>query len=348
MVGASATRMNNGNVVVVNLRAAGFAGGVYPVHATAEAVEGYAAVRGVGALPEVDLGVVSVPAAGVLEVLQGLEAAGVRAAIVMSSGFSEAETEAVRGVCGGESDAGAGAELHGVAEPDGWDSLYTAIPSARVVPGRAALVAQSGSAAISVMNSTDVGFSKVITSGSQFRLTAADFLEWLAEDAATAVVGLVVESIPDPDRFADAVDRAQASGTAVVMLKVGQSALGGGCDAGAYGALISNRDAVDAYARRYRVPMVRDYDELVAALECFAAVRGRPVRNRIAIAGISGGEAALTCDIAEGWGWGLRILRRRRPSGCGRCCRGRMGSIRLISGRRWRRWGRGRRRRRWT
>jgi acetyltransferase len=303
VLGASAKRKNNGNVVVINLRAADYAGAVYPLHHEAAEIEGYACVRTLADLPAgVELGVVSVPAPGVLDALQTLERLGVGAAIIMSSGFTGAEEAAIHAFTQTSRLQVQGPNCMGSLNVTDGIPLYTAIPSARVRPGRAALIAQSGSAAISVMNSTDVGFSKVITSGSQYRLTAADFIDWLATDDATAVIGMVIESIPDPDRFADAVDRAHANGKACAVLKVGQSDLGAIATQAHTGALISSRDATAAYFRRYGIPTVDDYDALVAAMEAFATTRSRPARNRIGIAGISGGEAALTCDLAEAMG----------------------------------------------
>jgi acetyltransferase len=303
VIGASATRNNNGNVVVVNLRAASFAGAVHPIHAEAPEIEGYPTVRRIADLPDgVDVAVVSVPAAGVTAALRELDSMGVRAAIVMSNGFTAPQEAELRDFMQGSRIVVQGPNCMGLLNVSDGIPLYTAIPSSRVKPGRAALIAQSGSAAISLMNSTDVGFSKVITSGSQFRLSAADFIGWLATDAATAVIGLVIESIPDADSFADAVDSAQANGKAVVVLKVGQSDLGALATQAHTGALIRDRDATKAYFRRYGIPTVRDYDELVAVLESFARTRHRPKRNRIGIAGISGGEAALTCDLADQMG----------------------------------------------
>ncbi len=300
ILGASATRKNNGNVVVTNLRAVDYQGAVYPIHPTAPEIESYAALPAIEALPPgVDTAIISVPAPGVLPALRALETQGVATAIVMSSGFSPEEDAALRDWSRTSQLLLQGPNCMGLLNLTDAIPLYTAIPSARLRPGRAALVAQSGSAAISVMNSTDVGFSKVITSGSQFRLTAADFLDHLAADPATAVIGLVIEAIPDPDRFADAVDRAHANGKAVVVLKVGQSDLGALATLAHTGALISSRDATSAYFRRHAIPTVQDYDELVAALETFAITTARPSGARIGIAGISGGEAALTCDLAD-------------------------------------------------
>jgi acetate---CoA ligase (ADP-forming) len=303
VIGASAKRKNNGNVVVINLRAAAFGGTVIPIHAEAAEIEGYACARTLEDLPAgVDVGVVSVPAPGVLNTLQTLDRVGVGSAIVMSSGFTAAEEAAIRDFTQSSRLRVQGPNCMGLLNMTDGIPLYTAIPSTRVQPGRAALIAQSGSAAISVMNSTDVGFSKVITSGSQHRLSTADFIDWLATDDSTAVIGMVIESVPDADRFADAVDRAYANGKACVVLKVGQSDLGAMAAQAHTGALISHRDATMAYFRRYGIPTVDDYDALIAALDVFATTRSRPARNRIGIAGISGGEAALTCDLADSMG----------------------------------------------
>ncbi len=300
VLGASATRKNNGNVVVSNLRAAGYGGTVFPIHKEADTVEGYAAIRSIADLPEnVDLAVISVPASGVTSALRQLEAAGVASAIIMTAGFTAADeaellafTQATRMTIQGPNCMG----LLNVSEAI---PLYTAIPSSRVHPGPAALIAQSGSAAISVMNSTDMGFSKVITSGSQFQLSAADFIAWLADDPHTFVIGAVLESIPDADRFADAAERA-AAGKPLAVLKVGQSDLGAKATQAHTGALIRDRDATEAFFRRNGIATVRDYDELLATLDTLASYRTRRrTRNHVAIVGISGGESALTCDLAE-------------------------------------------------
>ena len=307
VLGASAKSKNNGAVVLANLRTVGFGGPVIPIHPSAPEIEGYASVPAVGQLPAgVDVAVVSVPAPGVAATLRDLDRAGVSSAIVMSNGFSAAEDAEVRAFAETSRMIVQGPNCMGLLNVSDRIPLYTAIPSERVQPGRAALLAQSGSAAISVMNSTDIGFSKIITSGSQFRLGPADFITWLATDRHTAVIGLVIESIPDADRFADAIDLAHANDTAVVVLKVGRSDLGAMATLAHTGALIRSRDATDAYFRRYGVPTVRDFDELIAAMECFATMRPRKsasvTANRLAIVGISGGEAALTCDLSEAMG----------------------------------------------
>src|SRR5262249_61894060 len=73
--------------------------------------------------------------------------------------------------------------------------LYPATITAKVRPGNVALIAQSGSAAISLMNSSCFGISTVVTVGSEFQVTAPDYLRFFATDDRTAVIGVVIESI---------------------------------------------------------------------------------------------------------------------------------------------------------
>lgn len=53
------------------------------------------------------------------------------------------------------------------------------------------------------------------------------------------------------------------------------------------GALISSRDAMDSFLRACDIATARDYDELVASLECAATAPRMTRGGRIAVAGIS-------------------------------------------------------------
>jgi len=178
VLGASATRKNNGNVVLINLHDAGFKGRVIPVHPEAKEIVGYEVAAQIENLPhgEVDTAVISLPASSVADSLRRLDKIGCKSAIVMSNGFTPEEEAETRRVCAEGNIIVHGPNCMGLINWTELIQLYTAIPTSRVKAGRAAFVAQSGSAAISVMNSTDVGFSKVITSGSEWQIGAVDLL----------------------------------------------------------------------------------------------------------------------------------------------------------------------------
>jgi acyl-CoA synthetase (NDP forming) len=300
VVGASAKRASQGNVVIDNLLKWKFPGTIIPVHPSADMIDGLPALRSIGDLPHgVDTAIVAIPAASVFESLVALDHAGVRSAIVFANGFSAEEEARIRDFGAASAIAIHGPNCMGLVNFPDAVPLYPSRPSLCIRPGHCSLIAQSGSAAISVMNSIAVGLSKVVTVGSEFQLAASDYLAWLAGDDATDVVGIVAESIKDPVDFAEAVERMRLAGKGLVVLKVGNSELGSAATKAHTGALITSRDAYDSFFAECGVAVVRDYDELVASMECFSQLRRTAAKGGIAIAGISGGQTALACDVAD-------------------------------------------------
>jgi acetyltransferase len=309
VVGASPKRQTLGNVALDNLANYKFAGMVIPVHAEASEIAGLAAVPAIEALPDdVDVALASVPAAGVADAVRRLDRRGVRTAIVNTAGFSAEQEAELRLLVNSSRILMHGPNCMGLINLSDATPIYTGGITPRLRRGPVALIAQSGSAAISVINSSTAGFSKVVTIGSEYRVTGADYLRWLAADGDTSVIGLILESIPDADRFADAVDRVHAAGKSLVMLKVGRSATGARATLAHTGALIRNDDAFRGFVDRYGIPVVGDYEELIAALEAFAVSKKRPTGGHVALMGISGGETALACDICEEIGLPLAVF----------------------------------------
>jgi acetyltransferase len=300
VIGASPKRQTLGNVALDNLANYRFAGKVIPVHGEAPEIAGLAVVPAIEALPDdVDVALASVPAAGVADVIRRLDRRGVRTAIVNTAGFSAEQETELRGLVGSSRILMHGPNCMGLINLSDATPIYTGGITSRIRKGPVALIAQSGSAAISVINSCTAGFSKVVTIGSEYRVTGADYLQWFAGDGDTSVIGLVLESIPDADRFADAVDSVHAAGKSMVVLKVGRSATGARATLAHTGALIRNDDAFKGFVERYGIPVVDDYEELIATLEAFAVNKKRPTRGHVALMGISGGETALACDICD-------------------------------------------------
>jgi acetyltransferase len=303
VIGASASRQTQGNGVIRNLRLVGYAGRIIPVHPTAAQIDGLEAVRAIDRLPPgIDMAVVAIPAPAVPAVLPELQQAGVRSAVVFSNGFPAAAEAAYRAFAAASPMAIHGPNCMGLINLTDPLRLYPSTVTDKVVPGRVALIAQSGSAAISLMNSIAVGLSKVVTMGSEWQVTAPDYMRWLAADDATTVIGVVLESIKDPDAFAAAAARVRDAGKSLAVLKVGRSTVGAAAVKAHTGSMISPADAYDSFFDSCGIPTTRDYDELIATLECFATCRAWPRGARIGIIGISGGETALACDVATDQG----------------------------------------------
>jgi acyl-CoA synthetase (NDP forming)/GNAT superfamily N-acetyltransferase len=124
VIGASTDPTKIGHVVFANLMAYGFAGPVYPVHPAARHIGGVRAYASVLDVPdEVDLAVIAVPAAGVIDVVEQCGHKGVRGVVVMSGGF--AERDGMGADSGGADSGGAdsGGADSGDAESDDGDRI---------------------------------------------------------------------------------------------------------------------------------------------------------------------------------------------------------------------------------
>lgn len=306
VVGASAKRATQGNVVISNLKDWGYNGTIFPVHPEAKEIDGLAAVNSVASLPsDTDLAIVAIPAARVPGMLEELEQSPVRSAIVFTNGFSEEQERSIRELGSSSRLIVHGPNCMGLVNFTDSIPLYPSRPSKRLRAGKVAIVAQSGSAAISVMNSTVIGLSKVVTMGSEFQVAAADYIRWLADDDATKAIGVIAESIKDPVALAYAAESVHAAGKSLVVLKVGRTASGLAATQAHTGALVSDCDAYEDFFSATNIATVSDYDELIASLECAAVARKMVRGASLGIVGISGGQTALACDLAEARGIGV-------------------------------------------
>ena len=89
VIGASATPGSVGNILLRNLLVNPFGGIVYPVNTKRHSVNGVRCYPSLADVPEtVDLAVIATPAATVPETIRQCVDRGVKAAIVISAGFS--------------------------------------------------------------------------------------------------------------------------------------------------------------------------------------------------------------------------------------------------------------------
>jgi acetyltransferase len=186
----------------------------------------------------------------------------------------------------------------GVAVPRGASCWIGTIPES-FIPGRVAVVSQSGSVAEAVVAlGPRVGFRCVISSGAEAVRDAADFGALLADDDETAAVGLFLETVRRPAAFARSLELLAAADKLVVCLKVGRSPAGARATLAHTGAIAGSERGFSALLRRYGAIEADDFPDLVETLEVLGR-RRRPRGTRIAGISESGGEAALLADHGE-------------------------------------------------
>ncbi|MDX8529202.1 acetate--CoA ligase family protein [Mesorhizobium sp. MSK_1335] len=180
-------------------------------------------------------------------------------------------------------------------------SISLSISSAQVVgatlKGKIGLISQSGgiiSAIIDRAAQFGIGFSHMVSTGDEFDLEVADYLEYMIADPKTAVIAIHAESLKDPQRFLAAARRAQACGKAILLLKPGKSAEGMQAAMSHSGRITGRRDVQQVILERHGVALVDDIDDLWLPAEIIA--RYGPVRGKVGAVSTSGGFTAVVAD----------------------------------------------------
>jgi acyl-CoA synthetase (NDP forming)/RimJ/RimL family protein N-acetyltransferase len=212
VIGASTEPTKVGYAVLSNLLAADFAGTVFPVNAERSSVRGVRAYPTVLDIPDpIDLAIVAVPAASVDEVMDACLAKGVKALVVVSSGFGETGPDGRSA----ERRLAAEARAHGmrVVGPNALGVVNTD-PSVRLnaslaptLPGRgrAGFFCQSGALGTAILadaSARGLGLSTFVSAGNRADVSGNDLLQYWETDPATDVVLLYLESFGNPRKFA--------------------------------------------------------------------------------------------------------------------------------------------------
>jgi acyl-CoA synthetase (NDP forming) len=304
----------------------GYDGRIFPVTRSQSEVLGLRAYPSVPALPEpVDLAVILVPAAHVVETLE--QCGGrVRAAVVISSGFAEESNEAARArdvelsriaerhgivVCGPNSE--------GIVNPmrplvatfspvfhDPSRSLLPAASKARPI----AVSCQSGALTFSFLSrgrDRQLHFTHQVSAGNQTVLEAHDYVDWWLDEGSADIFLLYLEGIRRPERFRAVADKAADAGKPLIVAKVGRSAAGRRAAASHTGALAQAGDIDDAIFRHHGIIRGEDLDHMLDVAAAFSFCR-LPRGNRVAVITGSGGSAVWMADILSAHGLELPVL----------------------------------------
>ncbi|WFU49057.1 acetate--CoA ligase family protein [Sinorhizobium terangae] len=306
-VGVSA-KGGAGNKMLNSALRSGFEGKIWPVNANAAEIAGVSCVPSLSALPAVpDCIVISVPAEGVLALVEEAAAIGVRAALVVSEGFADAGTpegrerqERLAAIAKVSGMAVAGPNCMGIATLAHRFAATMADIPAKLDAGGISLVSQSGgllNAVAELSANRGIGMNYLISIGNQAVLDLADYIDFLADDPKTSVIACIMEGAKDGRRFRAAVERASRI-KPLVILKLGQSTAGQAATFAHTGTLAGRHEAYEALFRANGVAAVSSLDELVetAALLATAPL---PAGNRVCLLTVSGGATSLIGDLGE-------------------------------------------------
>ncbi len=280
-------------------------GGMPRIYAVNPKAMGVEQVRGYASVLEieepVDLAVIASPAFTVKSNLEQCGQKGIRAAVIITSGFSEAgNTEGEQELIAVAKKYGirfVGPNCAGIVNPH---ANLLATLETRPEKGNIAVISQSGAVGgmlMSMAKEEGLGISKFVSYGNALDVSVIDFLQWLKDDTQTAVVALYLESVHNGRAFMQALSELTKI-KPVIVVKSGKTATGQRAALSHTGAMSGSEKVFDAAIKQCGAIRVENLEEMLDLCKGFSmlhAVAG----ERLLIVTNSGGPGVMATDCCE-------------------------------------------------
>ena len=319
VIGASEDPSRIGGKPIAYMLKQGYAGQILPVNPKRETVQGIKAYPSIEALPQTpDVAVVAVPAAAVLQTITDLAQKGTAAAILFSAGFAEIGAEGAAL----QDELVAIARAHGMRliGPNSlgmvnprihfYGSFATGLELGFPEPGHVGIVSQSGAYGAHLMTAavaSGIGLSMMVMTGNEADLTLGDVVNMLVDDPNTKVIALYSEGIRQSATLVSALERAREHKKPVVIMKVGQSALGQAAALSHTASVAGNDRVFDAVMAELGVIRVQTTEQMLDIARL--ATRGIfPENNTLGVFTVSGGAGVIISDAAATHGLAMPAM----------------------------------------
>jgi acetyl coenzyme A synthetase (ADP forming)-like protein len=314
VVGASRRRGSIGGELFRNVIEADFTGAAYPVNRDGSPVAGVRGYRSLAEIPDdVDLVVVSLPAASVCGAVEEALRKSVRAVIVISAGFAETGSEGAEAqerllsLVRAHGARLIGPNCLGIAVAGA--SLNATFAARSAPPGNIGFSSQSGALGLALLEAAvtrGLGLSAFVSIGNKADVSTNDLLEWWQDDPATEAILLYVESFGNPRRFGQLARRV-ARQKPILALKSGTTASGQRAASSHTAALAGSEAAVDALFRQAGVIRAASLEELIDVATLLSS-QPRLLGRSVAVLTNAGGLGILCADACEAAGLELATL----------------------------------------
>ena len=315
VVGASESPDSWAPEIERSLRHLGFEGELYPINPKYDRVWGRRCLHSVAELPRgVDLVVFVVPARVVVNMIDDCGARGVRAIMVVSSGFAEAGREGVELQAKLQEEARRtripllGPNVEGFVNYVDRVAPYGTTPPPEPLPGTISVISQSGTVAWAMSQAASdrgLGLRLILGVGNEAVLGLGDMFEWAAADRHTRVVASYVETMRDVEGIGRGLDALRAAGKPVLICApAGRSEAARRSIVAHTGALAGNTTLRDAWLRARGAILVDDPVTMFEAALLLSKVRKLRATG-IAAALQSGGACTLFAEAAGAAGLDL-------------------------------------------
>ncbi|SEG75058.1 acetate--CoA ligase family protein [Marinobacterium lutimaris] len=322
IIGMSSKPGSAGQVVLNNLIDGGFKGEVHLVGRSGGMLGDRQILTDIAELPEgVELAILMLPSAAVLDAVKACVARGVRGAVCFASGFAEmgAEGREQQRIIA-ETAAAGGMTLLGpntVGYFNYVNAFYVMMVELQLPApldpeeGPAvAVVAQSGGIGAHIaasLRARGVPLSYMMTTGNEAQTGLADMVSYFAADEYTGAIVVYAEQIRSAPDFVAAVKEARSRGKGVVLLHPGRSERSQEAAKSHTGALAGNHAAMQLMAEYAGVAVVDSLEEAIDVSQLLLRYPTAPVGG-MGLATASGAICGLSQDYVEPLGLELPPL----------------------------------------
>lgn len=291
-----------GSVVFNNLIFGGYEGKLYPInpkHTELYNIKAYSKITEIA--DEIELAVIVIPAQYVIDAIKDCASKGVKAVIIISSGFKEIgnygaqlENEIIS-IAKNANMRIIGPNCLGVISPTTKlnASFATGMPS----NGNIAFLSQSGAICTALLDRAipdNLGFKDFVSFGNKADVNEVELIKLWANDEDVKVIGAYLEEIKYGRDFIDAIKKCEGK-KPVIILKPGQTEQAKKAIASHTGSLAGSIETFKTALEQNNVIEAKDFNQMYTLLMSFAWGK-KPLGRNVAIVTNAGGPGIIATD----------------------------------------------------
>jgi acetate---CoA ligase (ADP-forming) len=279
----------------------GFAGKIYAVHPKRDEISGIKTVKSVEHIEgPIDAAFIAVKREATIEVVRQLRAKNCGGAVIYAAGFAETGDDQLQRdllkAANGMPLLGPNCYgfVNGLSRVALWPDEHGIKPLEHGI----AIITQSGNIACNLtFTRRALPLAAVFAIGNQADVDMARMVDFLSLDDRITAIGLHIEGLQNLPAFAAACEAARQAKKPIVVLKTGKSEQGAKTALSHTSSLSGADSMYDALFKRHGVARCTTITSFVETLKFLHL--GTLHGNSVVSLSCSGGEAALTADLAQ-------------------------------------------------
>ena len=314
IIGASNDAKKRGSQAIRQLLGDSFKGNIYPINPKQTEIAGLPCYSSLFEVENpIDLALICTPAETIPSVIEQCGLKGVKGAVVLAGGFSEAGEQGLKL----ENEMLAAARKYGVRligpNTSGFFNRHidcNLVGFNQLPKGNIGILSQSGNMALSLVtegtSNGHIGFSTYVGVGNEADISFHEYLDYFKQDPQTDVLVAYVEGLKQGREFLEAAKKTTLK-KPIVLYKSGRTEKGQQAAKSHTGALAGSYGVSRQVMKQAGITVVSESDLILPTAEALSLLNP-PKSRRLAILADGGGHATIAADVLTDLGIDLPEL----------------------------------------